>query len=193
LVGKAAVSWSFGLIKELFVASFHKVEKIVHCTFSRSGRMATNLQRMQIMMEEIGPVMPSIEAVIQSEEKNWAIQFDDQSIVMLEWAEKPDRVVLTAMLGAPSESMQLSVYETLLCYNLLWKDTGGVKMALSGPGGELILLYELFSTDLTLNELQTVLTNFVSIAQVWSVYVTGESDQPAGTVPGSMDMLQLGA
>ncbi len=155
--------------------------------------MATNLQRMQIMMEEIGPVMPSIEAVIQSEEKNWAIQFDDQSIVMLEWAEKPDRVVLTAMLGAPSESMQLSVYETLLCYNLLWKDTGGVKMALSGPGGELILLYELFSTDLTLNELQTVLTNFVSIAQVWSVYVTGESDQPAGTVPGSMDMLQLGA
>ncbi|MCM0045191.1 MAG: type III secretion system chaperone [Burkholderiaceae bacterium] len=155
--------------------------------------MATNLHRMHIMMEEIGPFMPSIEAVIQSEEKNWAIQFDDQSIVMLEWAEKPDRVVLTAMLGAPSESMQLSVYETLLCYNLLWKDTGGVKMALSGPGGELILLYELFSTDLTLNELQTVLTNFVSIAQVWSVYVTGESDQPAGTVPGSMDMLQLGA
>lgn len=155
--------------------------------------MATNLQRMQIMMEEIGPVMPSIEAVIQSEEKNWAIQFDDQAIVMLEWAEKPDRVVLTAMLGTPSESMQLSVYETLLCYNLLWKDTGGVKMALSGPGGELILLYELFSTDLNLNELQTVLTNFVSIAQVWSVYVTGESEQPVGSLPGSVDMLQLGA
>ena len=155
--------------------------------------MATNLERIQIMMEEIGPVMPSIEAVIQSEEKNWAIQFDDQSIVMLEWAENPDRIVLTAILGSPTESMQLSVYETLLCYNLLWKDTGGVKMALSGPGGELILLYELFGSDLTLNELQTVLTNFVSIAQVWSVYVTGESDQPASKLPGSMEMLQLGA
>lgn len=155
--------------------------------------MATNLERMQIMMEEIGPVMPSIEAVIQSEEKNWAIQFDDQSIVMLEWADKPDRVVLTSMLGSPTESMQLSVYETLLCYNLLWKDTGGVKMALSGPGGELILLYELFSTDLTLNELQTVLTNFVSIAQVWSVYVTGESEQPAVGLPSATDMMQLGA
>lgn len=155
--------------------------------------MATNLERMQIMMEEIGPVMPSIEAVIQSEERNWAIQFDDQSIVMLEWADKPDRVVLTAMLGSPSESMQLSVYETLLCYNLLWKDTGGVKMALSGPGGELILLYELSGTELTLGELQTVLANFVSIAQVWSVYVTGDGDQPAGNLPGSVDMLQLGA
>jgi hypothetical protein len=155
--------------------------------------MATNLERMQIMMEEIGPSMSEIEAVIQSEEKNWAIQFEDQSIVMLEWTDSPDRVVLSAMLGAASESMQLSVYETLLCYNLLWKDTGGVKMALSGPGGELVLLYELFASNLSLNELQTVLANFVSIAQVWSVYVTGESDQAAPALPSSLDMLNLSA
>ncbi len=155
--------------------------------------MATHLERVQIMMQEIGPSVPEIEAVIQSEATNWAVQFDDGSIVLLEWAAKPDRIVLTTMLGKPSETMQLSVYETLLCYNLLWKDTGGVKMALSGPDGELILLYELFAADLSLNEFQTVLSNFVSIAQVWSVYVTGESDQPAVSTPGPADMLQLGA
>ncbi len=156
--------------------------------------MANPLKRMQIMMEEIGPSLPEIECVIQNEETQWAIQFDDRSIVMLEWAEKPDRVALTAILGKPSERMQLSVYETLLCYNLLWKDTGGVKMALSGPGGELVLLYELFFTDeLNLSGLQTVLTNFASIAQVWNVYVTGEGEQPATNLPGPADMLQLGA
>ena len=155
--------------------------------------MASHLERMQIMMEEIGPSMPEIEAVIQNEEKNWAIQFEDQSIITLEWSEKPERVVLTSLLGIPSESMQLSVYEALLCYNLLWKDTGGVKMALSGPGGELVLLYELFVSQLSLNELQTVLSNFVSIAQVWSVYVTGENNQPVSNLPGPMDMLHLGA
>jgi CBS domain-containing protein len=37
--------------------------------------MATNLERIQAMMEEIGPAMAEIEAVIQSEDKNWAIQF----------------------------------------------------------------------------------------------------------------------
>ncbi|MEO0318490.1 MAG: hypothetical protein RL404_2167 [Pseudomonadota bacterium] len=155
--------------------------------------MASNLERMQVMMEEIGPSMPEIEAVIQSENTNWAIQFEDQSIVMLEWAEQPDRVVLTTMLGTPSESMQLSVYETLLCYNLLWKDTGGVKMALSGPGGELVLLYEMFASTLNLSEMQVVLTNFLNIAQVWSVYVTGESENPVGSAPGPMDMLHLSA
>ena len=155
--------------------------------------MASHLERMQIMMEEIGPSMPEIEAVIQSENTNWAIQFEDQSILMLEWAEQPDRVVLTTMLGTPSDSMQLSVYETLLCYNLLWKDTGGVKMALSGPGGELVLLYEMFASNLNLSEMQVVLTNFLNIAQVWSVYVTGESENPVGSVPGPMDMLHLSA
>ncbi len=155
--------------------------------------MASNLERMQIMMEEIGPSIPDIEAVIQSEDKNWAIQFEDQSIVMLEWAEQPDRVVLTTLLGTPSESMQLSVYETLLCYNLLWKDTGGVKMALSGPGGELVLLYEMFASSLNLADMQVVLTNFLSIAQVWGTYVTGESENPVTGVPGPMDMLHLGA
>ncbi len=155
--------------------------------------MATNLERMQIMMEEIGPSLPEIEAVIQSDERYWAFQFSAQAIVVLEWAEDPDRVVLSSLLGAPSESMQLSVYETLLCYNLLWKDTGGVKMALSGPGGDLVVIYEMFSADLTLGELQTVLTNFVNIAQIWTVYVTGESEQPGMQLPGSMDMLQLGA
>jgi hypothetical protein len=154
--------------------------------------MATNLERMQIMMEEIGPAMPEIDAVIQSEEENWAIQFEDQTIVTLEWAKNPDRVVLSSMLGIPSESMQLSVYETLLCYNLLWKDTGGVKMALAGPNGELVLLYDLYMNDLMLNELQTVLSNFVSIGQVWSVYVTGEAEQNT-IMPAPVDMLHLGA
>ena len=155
--------------------------------------MTTSLQRVQIMMEEVGPAMPAIEAVIQSEEKNWAIQFEDQSITTLEWADKPDRIVLSAMLGIPSESMQLSVYETLLCYNLLWKDTGGVKMALAGPSGELMLLYELFVAELNLSELQIVLANFTSIAQVWTVYVTGEGEQGVASMPGAVDMLHLGA
>ena len=155
--------------------------------------MATNLERMQAMMEEIGPAMAEIEAVIQSEDKNWAIQFEDQSIIMLEWAERPDRIVLSSMLGIPTESMQLSVYEALLCYNLLWKDTGGVKMALAGPGGDLMLLYELYVDQLLLNDLQIVISNFSSISQVWSMYVTGESQELVGNVPGPMDMLYLGA
>ena len=155
--------------------------------------MATPVEQIQQLMQELGPATPDIDAVVQTEEPSWAIQFSDETIVIIEPAEDPERMVLSAELGSASDTLQLPIYETLLCYNLLWKDTGGVKMALSGPGGELVLLYELFSANLTLNELQTVLSNFVSIAQIWTVYVTGESEQPGMPLPGSMDMLQLGA
>ena len=66
-------------------------------------------------------------------------------------------------------------------------------MALAGPGGDLMLLYELYVDQLMLNELQVVISNFSSISHVWSVYVTGESQDLVGNAPGPMDMLHLGA
>ena len=99
---------------------------------------------------------------------------------------------LQAAINAAQQA-SVSVYEALLCYNLLWKDTGGVKMALAGPGGDLMLLYELYVDQLMLNELQVVISNFSSISHVWSVYVTGESQDLVGNAPGPMDMLHLGA
>ena len=155
--------------------------------------MNTVNDKIQDLISQIGPVFPDIDAVIQTEDPSWAIQFVDELVVMIEHLEHPDRMVFSSEIGTVADDQELPVYEALLCYNLLWKDTGGVKMALSGPGGELVLLYELFVSDLSLNELQTVLANFVSIAQVWSVYVTGENDQPAVNLPGPMDMLHLGA
>ena len=86
--------------------------------------MSINLQKFQIMMEEVGPEVSDIETVIQNEDRDWAIQFEDQTIVTLEWADNPDKVVLSTILGKPTKKNQLSVYETLLCYNLLWRDTG---------------------------------------------------------------------
>ena len=68
--------------------------------------MATNLELMQTMMEEIGPNMAEIEAVIQSEDRNWAIQLEDQSIIMLEWADKR-KLIFTAKRRNMASSMSM--------------------------------------------------------------------------------------
>jgi len=67
--------------------------------------------------------------------------------------------------------MQLPIYETLLCYNLLWRQTGGVKIGLAGPKGSLIVSTEVCVEGLTLNDLQQELMNFVTIVRAWSRYV----------------------
>ncbi len=151
--------------------------------------MSINLQKFQIMMEEVGPEVSDIETVIQNEDRDWAIQFEDQTIVTLEWADNPDKVVLSTILGKPTQKNQLSVYETLLCYNLLWRDTGGVKMALGGPEGEILLIYEMYMQETNLNEFKTVLLNFLNIAKVWEVFIQSEDNSLNETANDSLDIL----
>ena len=90
--------------------------------------MTTTIEKIQQFLQELGPNTPDIDAVVQTEDPSWAIQFSDETIVIIEPAEDPPRMVLSSELGSANESLQLPIYETLLCYNLLWRETGGVKI-----------------------------------------------------------------
>ena len=56
---------------------------------------------VQLIMQEIGPQMPDIDAVVQHGEDSWALQLDDTSILFIEYANDPDRLVLSTELGSP--------------------------------------------------------------------------------------------
>lgn len=153
--------------------------------------MSSTVEKIQTLIQELGPVSPDIDAVVQTEEPSWAIQYSDETIVIIEAAEEPQRIVLSSELGSPNDSLQLPIYETLLCYNLLWRETGGVKIGLAGPKGSLILSCELCLEGLRLMDLQEGMTNFITIVRTWAKYVTGEStDAPVlpGMASGNMHL-----
>lgn len=154
--------------------------------------MSNHLASVQLLMQELGPTTPEIDAIIQSDETSWAIQFSDESIIIIDWADAPPRLVISATLGRPAEESRLAVYRTMLSYNLLWKDTGGVKAALAGPMGDVILLVDLYADQLYEAELRTVLLNFVQLALVWSSYVTNQ-DGATADVPLAVDNMHLRA
>lgn len=145
--------------------------------------MASTVEKIQNLIQELGPVTADIDAVVQTEEPSWAIQYADDTIVIIEAAEEPPRMVLSSELGSPDDTLQLPIYETLLCYNLLWRETGGVKIGLAGPKGALILSCELCLDNLSLMDLQEGMTTFTSIVRTWTKYVTGESTT-APSLPG---------
>jgi hypothetical protein len=153
--------------------------------------MASTIEKIQNLIQELGPVSPDIDAVVQTEEPSWAIQYSDETIVIIEASDEPSRIILSSELGSPNDSLQLPVYETLLCYNLLWRETGGVKIGLGGPKGALILSCELCLDNLSLMDLQEGLNNFTSIVRTWIKYVTGDqSEAPAlpGMAAGNMHL-----
>ena len=98
---------------------------------------------------------------------------------MIEQLEHPDRMVFSSEIGTVADDQELPVYEALLCYNLLWKDTGGVKIGLAGPKGILIVTTELLLDGLTLMTFQEALTNFTNIAKSLSKYVIRDKKNPS--------------
>ena len=134
--------------------------------------MVTTIEQIQQLIQELGPHMQDIDAIVQTEEPSWAIQFSDETIVIIEAAEDPARMVFSAELGSANDTNQHAVYEALLCYNLMWRDTGGVKIGLAGPQGALIISAELCLEGLMLNDLQLNLKNFLKITRSWQGFVS---------------------
>ena len=135
--------------------------------------MSNHLEAIQQIMQALGPSTAEIDAIIQSEETSWAVQLADENVIVIEWADQPPRLVMSATLGRPEEDARLAVYQTLLSYNFLWKDTGGVKAALAGPTGEVVLLVDFHSNPLYEHEVRNLLLDFAQLTTVWMGYVRG--------------------
>jgi hypothetical protein len=133
--------------------------------------MPAHRETIQLIMQEIGPQTTNIDAVVQHGEGSWAIQLDDTSIVLMEYATGPERLVFSTELGMPLPQRRLEVCQLMLSYNLLWEENAGLTMALGGPEGSAMLLFEWCSTQPTLQDCQKELHRFSGIANAWRSYI----------------------
>ena len=144
----------------------------------------TTIEQIENLVKELGPAMSDIDAIVQTEDPSWAIQFSDETIIILEPADDPSRIVISTELGAAAEAQQRTVYETMLCYNLMWRDSGGVKIGLAGPQGALIISTDVCIESLTLQELKQEIQRFLTIARSWAQYVGKADASEAPPLPG---------
>jgi len=70
------------------------------------------------------------------------------------------RLFLSAILGQPDESHQPAIYTTMLCMNLLYAEDHSLRVALTGPSGELMLISDAVWTDWSLASLQNCISHF---------------------------------
>jgi hypothetical protein len=144
----------------------------------------TTIEQIAELVKQLGPAMPAIDAIVQTEDPSWAIQFGDESIILLEPAEEPARIVISTELGSAAEAQQRAIYETMLCYNLMWRDSGGIKIGLAGPQGALIISTDVCIEGLTLQQLQQEIEGFLKIARSWMQYVGKAESGEAPPLPG---------
>jgi len=127
------------------------------------------------MLDRVGPDMPQITEIEQSGESEWVVVFDDGTGVIVEAMQS--RLALSAAIGRPPIDRRFVVYESLLSFNALWRETDGARLALNGPNGDVMLVHEISAVELTSSGLQDALARFAELVALWRDYVTAEPEK----------------
>lgn len=122
---------------------------------------------IEALVRDMGPLVEEVEAIEQLGPHRWAIGLVDGGALSVDYSEQTGKLVLAADCGQPQEGNRLQVYETLLTYNSLWEETGGLRMALDRAGGGVVLALDLAPQALTAGLFATVVQNFAAHARLW--------------------------
>lgn len=121
-------------------------------------------EQIQRLMADVGPLCETIAGVYQEGELLWLVEFDDATLVIVEFDEEVMKLNLSAEIGAPDAEDRLKAYETMLIYNFASSQTGGLRLGLDEPDGKAFLFYDLVASHLELSALQRALANFADRA-----------------------------
>ena len=130
--------------------------------------MANQLSDLQHLIRQLGPSLSEISTIIEEDLDEWQIIFDSGLSLQISWQETPARVLLYCAIGKPDESQREKIFARLLNMNLLLQGVANIKLALSSPEDEVILIGELTSDSLTLETLQEEITEYLRFAARFS-------------------------
>lgn len=134
------------------------------------------------LMSEVGPLDDAILACIKATDGAYAIRFAEVDVLVERDVDR-DRIALSVEIGAPRPSKALEVYETLLSYNLLWRETGGVRMALTGKGGAVVQFVDLTGSEINARSIATVAANLASLTEIWRAFLGSAASDSVAPAP----------
>ncbi|MEZ0388094.1 MAG: type III secretion system chaperone [Verrucomicrobium sp.] len=137
---------------------------------------------LEKLMTEVGPLVEAAE-VLQYEPHRWLVVFDDDHAVEIEVDVPLAKVVLTTHLGHPPSGDETASYKMLLQLTAMWRETGGLRMAVDPVDDSVIQIYDFPLAGIQLESLAIQLSNFANAAlhagKVLSVNAgTSQEDAP---------------
>jgi hypothetical protein len=118
------------------------------------------LIHLQDLMHSLGPSSSWIDSLIQEASDSWTLQSSDGLSIAMTFNLETSQLFLSALLGQPEEAHQSAIYTTMLCVNLLYAEDHSLRVALTGPSGDLMLISEVSLTDWTIASLQDCILHF---------------------------------
>ena len=133
---------------------------------------------MDAVLQAVGPLDDGILAVVRAADDRWAVRFEDVD-VEVEFDEATGRLMASAVIGRPPPERAAKLHEMLLVYGMIWRDTGGVRMALTGPGGEAVQMADLYAPQVTPEALVVLVVNLAERTRVWRGLFAADAEDAA--------------
>ena len=130
--------------------------------------MANQLSDLQHLIRQLGPCIPEVAMIVEEESDSWQIIFEENFSLQISWQENPSRVLLCSAVGKPQENHREKLYARLLNMNLLLQGVANLKLALSSPDDDVVLIGELTSDSMTLEILQEEIMEYLRFAAQFS-------------------------
>ena len=119
------------------------------------------------LLAEVGPLLDLEGIIAFDEESLWTLAVDDETLVLVECQEAAGQLLISAEIAPLPPGSGASLLETLLIYNDQHRRTGGIRLALDGPGGAVIQSLDLAVADLDASKLTRVVQNFTALLRLW--------------------------
>ena len=138
------------------------------------------LSDLQHLMHQLGPAMPEISVITQDDIDSWQVEFNGDASLQIEWQASPPCVLMTCVIGQPPEAAREAVYASLLNANRELTGLANMKLALSQPDNEVLLIGEYPLGAASVTALQASLSEFLQFAAEFSMMV---ADSPKKDFP----------
>lgn len=117
------------------------------------------------LLAQVPPVLKPLAIDVSEEQQCCFILMEPDLGVLIQLDETRNRFFLSSELGAPPPCDLKRLYENLLYVNYNWEKTGGARLALNRPDGEVVLVAETPAEGVDVAQFCAAITAFVRMAQ----------------------------
>lgn len=119
------------------------------------------------LFQELGPLLDPAAIVHDADAVQWAVLIDETTRIDVGYDADANQLVFALDLGqVPDQSFE-RVYELLLRFSFVWRETGGLHGALD-PEGHAVLMYKHTVLELDIQRLHALLVNLATHRRLWA-------------------------
>lgn len=134
---------------------------------------ATELD-LPALIEEVGVLLVEADQIRAYPPDYWVIVVAETIGIDLWHAADEAKLVLSAELGLPSAAAEAETWKLMLQVNALWRENGGLRMALDEAGGTLTQTYDVPLDGLNAELLAAAVRSFSLAAWRWRQVIAAE-------------------